>query len=46
MTDKELRKLKKSELLELLLEQNKEVEQLRSQLNKEDDDSLAFLDVY
>lgn len=40
MTDKELRKLKKSELLELLLEQNKEVEQLRSQLNKEDDDSL------
>lgn len=46
MTDKELRKLKKSELLELLLEQNKEVEQLRSQLNKEDDDSLQQSEVF
>lgn len=33
-------KMTDKELLELLLEQNKEVEQLRSQLNKEDDDSL------
>lgn len=32
MKDKQLRKLKKSELLELLLEQNKEVEQLKSQI--------------
>lgn len=38
MTDKELRKLKKSELLELLLKQNEEVEQLRSQLNKDSEE--------
>lgn len=38
MTDKELRKLKKSELLELLLKQNEEVEQLKSQLNKDSEE--------
>lgn len=39
MEDKELRKLKKAELMELLLEQNKEVEKLRAQLSVSDKQS-------
>lgn len=46
MKNKGLRKLKKSELLELLLEQNKEVEQLRSQLQQEDTDSLKESEIF
>ncbi|MGN0332732.1 MAG: hypothetical protein ACI4D9_06895 [Lachnospiraceae bacterium] len=34
MTDKELHKLKRAELLEMLVEQGKEVEQLRAQLEE------------
>ena len=41
MTDKELRKLKRIELLELLVEQAEETEQLREQLRQAEDALLV-----